>query len=317
MTEKIFRMTHIEFKNVPTLELEDLTQECYAYMKTKQFMAQRIFEQQDEIEDIKNQLFYHSIKHVQMYDWLKFVNEQLQQIKQRKDSEKANKEDLDVSNELASSFLIEQNLTISPDVKKNNIAKHTSNKSLNNAEIENLKQVINSLKNENLDLRKENEMLRVENLEKNLSISKLRSEKFILFNELNELTNSLKKVDLKHLNKFYKNYTSNLKLTKSFMPSSLGIKYNILSVQNQLSYLMHTDLVSNKTFSEYVSKTNDTLAKEKAKIGLNIEGDEHELNYESDNFIDLEKYMNLVKKFEEEFDKLCEKNKRRIDWRND
>ena len=106
--DKTFTTTHIEFKTVPTLELEDLTQECYAYMKTKQFMAQRIFEQQDEIENIKNQLFYHSIKHVQMYDWLKFVNEQLQQIKQRKETENHNKEDLNISDDLASSFLYEQ-----------------------------------------------------------------------------------------------------------------------------------------------------------------------------------------------------------------
>jgi len=278
-------------------------------------MAQRIFEQQDELEDIKNQLFYHSIKHVQMYDWLKFVNEQLQQIRLRKDYDKPNKEELDVSDELTSSFLIEQNITTSPEVKKKNIQKQPSSQSLKDAEIESLKQIINSLKNENLDLRKENEKLRVENLEKNLIISKVKSEKFILFNELNELTNSLKTVDLKLLNKFYKSCTSNIKLSKNFMPSSLGIKYNILSVQNQLSYLMHSDLISNKTFSEYILKAKDTFAKEKAKIGLNIEGDEPEVNYKSDNFIDLEKYLNVVKKFEKEFDKLCEK--KRVDWSND
>jgi len=253
-----------------------------------------------------------------MYDWLKFVNEQLQAIKLRKESENSNK-DLDVSEDLTSSFVYEQ-MEKSPDDKKKEkaIPKPPSNLTLKDTEIENLKQVISTLKNENLDLRKENEMLRVENLEKNLTISKLRSEKFILFNELNELTNSLKSVDLKLLNKFYKNYTSNLKLSKSFMPSSLGIKYNILSVQNQLSYLMHSDLISSKGFNEYVSKAKDTFAKEKAKIGLGVDADEPEVHYENnDNFIDLEKYVNVIKKFEKEFDKLCEKNSRRIDWRND
>jgi len=122
-------------------------------------------------------------------------------------------------------------------------------------------------------------------------------------------------VDLKLLNKFYKSKTSNLKLDKSFMPSSLGIKYNIVSVQNQLSYLMHSDLISNKNFNEYVLKAKETFAKEKAKIGLNIV-DEQEVNYENDNFIDLEKYVNVVKKFEKEFDRICEKNSRRMDWRD-
>lgn len=104
--DKTFRTTHIEFKNVPTLELEDLTQECYAYMKTKQFMAQRIFEQQEEIETLKTQLFYHSIKHVQLYDWLKYINEQLHLIKLKKES--VPKEELNFSEDLASSFVYEQ-----------------------------------------------------------------------------------------------------------------------------------------------------------------------------------------------------------------
>ena len=103
--DKTFRTsTHIEFKNVPAYDLEDLTQECYAYMKTKQFMAQRIFEQQEELEIVKNQLFYHSIKHVQMYDWLKFINEQLQHIKLKKESEN-NKEDMNLSADLANSLI--------------------------------------------------------------------------------------------------------------------------------------------------------------------------------------------------------------------
>jgi len=314
--DKTFRTTHIEFKNVPTLELEDLSQECYAYMKTKQFMAQRIFEQQDEIESIKSQLFYHTIKHVQMYDWLKFVNQQLQQIKLKKEAENTVKVDLDVSEDLAHSFVYEQAQNErTPIPEKKTIPKTLSNLSLKDTEVDYLKQTINTLKNENLDLRRENEMLRVESLEKNLTMTKLRSEKFILFNELNELTKSLKMVDQRLLNKFYKSHTSHLKLDKSFMPSSLGLKYNIVSVQNQLSYLMHSDLISNKNFSEYVLKAKDTFAKEKAKIGLNI-GDEQEVNYENDNFIDLEKYVNVVKKFEKEFDRICEKNGRRMDWRD-
>lgn len=105
--DKTFRTTQVDFKTAPSLELDDLTQECWAYMKTKQFMAKRIFEQQDEVETLKNQLFYHSIKHVQMYDWLKYVNEQLQMIKYKKEKDNP-KEDLNLSEDLASSFVYEQ-----------------------------------------------------------------------------------------------------------------------------------------------------------------------------------------------------------------
>ena len=45
--DKTFRTTQVDFKTAPSLELDDLTQECWAYMKTKQFMAKRIFEQQE------------------------------------------------------------------------------------------------------------------------------------------------------------------------------------------------------------------------------------------------------------------------------
>jgi|LauGreDrversion4_2_1035121.scaffolds.fasta_scaffold565129_2 hypothetical protein len=104
--DKTFRTTNVEFKNVPTLELEDLTQECYAYMKTKQFMAQRIFEQQEEIETLKSQLFYHSIKHVQMYNWLKHINDSVHSIKVKREIQ--NKEELNLSEDLANSFVYEQ-----------------------------------------------------------------------------------------------------------------------------------------------------------------------------------------------------------------
>ena len=78
-------------------------------MKTKQFMSQRIFEQQEEVETLKNQLFYHSIKHVQMYDWLKNVNEQMNVIKLRRDRDNHIKEEFNLSCEdLASSFVYEQ-----------------------------------------------------------------------------------------------------------------------------------------------------------------------------------------------------------------
>ena len=196
--------------------------------------------------------------------------------------------------------------------KKKNISSIPSNTNLKEpSEIENLNKIINTLTNENLELKKENELIRVENLDKNLTISKLKAEKFILYNELNELINSLKTIDLKVLNKFYKNYSSNLKLSKGNMPCSMGIKYNVLSVQNQLTYLMHSDLIASKVFSEYVTKTKEAFSKEKLKQEESVFNNvnNNEINVATpENFIDLDKYMIILKKFENEFEKICDKN---------
>ena len=89
---------------LPVKDTESLKQECYGYLKTKQFMAERIFEQQKEIESLKNQVFFHSIKHIQLYDWLKFMNEQMKLIS----TSKKEKNDISVSHhELENSFIYE------------------------------------------------------------------------------------------------------------------------------------------------------------------------------------------------------------------
>lgn len=159
-------------------------------------------------------------------------------------------------------------------------------------------------------------------MDKNLTISKLKSEKFLLYNELNELINSLKAVDIKLLNKFYKNFASSTKLSKGYMPSSLGIKYNIMSVQNQLSYLLHSDLVTCKGYTEYVSRAREAMSKARADDDNvhNIVVNEKELKLvenTEENFIDLDKYVSIVKKFESEFEKVCDRNLRRNDYRNE
>ena len=106
MTDRIAR---IQFSKVQTQDLKDLTTECYAYMKTKQFMAHRICEQQGEIETLKNQLFYHSVKHVQMYDMLKHLNEEIQILKNRKESENNLKDNINISADLVNSLIYDQN----------------------------------------------------------------------------------------------------------------------------------------------------------------------------------------------------------------
>jgi hypothetical protein len=205
--------------------------------------------------------------------------------------------------------------------KKKMFSRNPSNNNLKETnELDNLNKIINNLKNENLELKKENETLRVENLDKNLIITKLKSEKFLIYNELIELVNTLKTVDIKLLNKFYKNLSSNSQLSKNYMPSSLGIKYNILSVQNQLSYLMHSDLVSAKGYQDYLTKAKDTFSKarEEEDVDNNIlKNEEVNLKEEQENIIDLDKYILVVKKFEKEFENICDKNMRKSNLKND
>jgi hypothetical protein len=104
------------------------------------------------------------------------------------------------------------------------------------------------------------------------------------------------------------------------MPSSLGIKYNILSVQNQLSYLMHSDLVSAKGYQDYLTKAKDTFSKarEEEDVDNNIlKNEEVNLKEEQENIIDLDKYILVVKKFEKEFENICDKNMRKSNLKND
>lgn len=192
------------------LRPEDLAQECNAYMEIKHFMSQRILEQEEEMEQLKTNLLYHSGKHIEMYDWIKNINENLNSLNIRKDS------GLNFSGDIIDSI----------NCDDNNI------NNFNNSEL--------LLKNENLDLIKQNEALRTEIATKNLQISKLSSEKLMLINELIELMISLKRVNLNSLNKFFMENSEEVK-DRIQITSALGLKYNILSAQHQISCLVKGD----------------------------------------------------------------------------
>lgn len=49
----------------------DLSQECYGYLKTKLLMAKRISEQQIEIENLKNSLFKMTSNYTNLLDLFK------------------------------------------------------------------------------------------------------------------------------------------------------------------------------------------------------------------------------------------------------
>ncbi len=69
-----------ELNNSSNCEFNDNYQECAAYMKTKQFMGNRIFEQQAEIDKLKSQLFYQALKNNQYLDWIKHLELQLKKL---------------------------------------------------------------------------------------------------------------------------------------------------------------------------------------------------------------------------------------------
>jgi len=279
---------------MPVKDTESLKQECYGYLKTKQFMAERIFEQQREIEALKNQVFFHSIKHIQMYDWLKFMNDQLKLFSQQKKE----KVDQNLNNELENSFIyeIDEFDTTGKKMKSPSPKTLLNNKNLQN-ENEELTKAINMLKTENVELKKQNEILKIENLEKNLLLNKTKSDKFVLFNELNELVHSIKTIDIKLLNKFYKKYNQDKVFTRNEMPYSMGIKYNIITAQNQLAFLIHSDLIASKSFSESYNKINDTLSEERNKL----KNDNNPEKCQAKDSIDIDNYLNVISQFEKDF----------------
>jgi hypothetical protein len=249
----------IEFKTYNTnSDFQDLSQECTAYMKTKQFMAKRIFQQQEEIEALKLSVLYHSAKHLQLYELIKSLLEQIEAFKK-------NKNEMIINDELVNSF-----------VMNDDDSKEFGCLSYEHID-KNMNEII--LKKENLEMCKDIERLNVILLEKTLEINKLTSDKFILFNELNELVMSMRKVDLSELNAFYKEHTKMFNFSKLEMPCTKGIKYNILSSQNQLIKIIKGDLIKKKLNS--AEPNADT--------------------------IHLDNYMNILNGMEDDFDKLLDK----------
>jgi hypothetical protein len=203
-------------------EEEDIQQESLAYMKTKLFMARRIFEQQAEIETLKEQLLQQNIKYMQLFESIKLTGGQTNGAN--------NRDPLNLSGDLANSLDLEGE----GKEKDNNVM-------MSNTEFNLLESVCNDklyekvilqLKGENLELTKELEALRANNMISQLSISKLTADRMLLYNELCELTFNLKKMNLEVLNKIYKETAKNKSVT-----SGLGIKINILSACGQIAMI--------------------------------------------------------------------------------
>jgi hypothetical protein len=261
---------------------DDMAMECNAYLKTKLFMAKRIAEQQSEIETLKEQLYYHTVRHTQMYDSLRQINEQLNFWSKCK----FQVDEVNLSGELASSVVIEEE----KEIFKNDFNENDKDK------------IINCLKNENLELRKELEILKTENLERNMFINKLTNDKFILFTELSELVSSLRRVDLNKLNQFYMMNTEkdalminsiSVEKNSSFkMISSMGVKYNILSAKSQL-----TLLINNSIKNETDKKLYESLNFNENKVNNNVIIHN---NFDNQNYFNVEKLIGVIKSYEDE-----------------
>jgi len=101
------------------------------------------------------------------------------------------------------------------------------------------------------------QILNNEIIEKTIENNKLRTDKFILMSELNEILTSLTRIDLDKLNEFYLKNISKNNLAKYLMPTAKGIKFNIISCQNNLAKIIKSDFLKN----EEIEKLNKNLAK--------------------------------------------------------
>lgn len=195
-------------------EFQDDKLMCNAYLKSKLYMAKIIYKQQKEIEYLKEQLISQTNRNNLVCECLNNLNDRIYKLESS-----ANK-DLDVSGELIKSIDLREH-------ENKNEGSRDENVLLNDNE-----KIMSDLKKENLDLRKELEKIKTENLDKQSSINRLTHEKFLLFMELDELVNSLRKVDLNLLNDFYLKNNN-----RTYIPAAMGMKFNIMSAFTQLNLL--------------------------------------------------------------------------------
>jgi hypothetical protein len=91
-------------------------------------------------------------------------------------------------------------------------------------------------------------------------------------------------------------------LNKFEMPSAKGLKYNVLSAQCQLGKIIKSDLTTkklNRIEEDHLMKDEDKYEKE--------DNERNNKNYVNSKIFQLETYLNLLKKTEEEFDALLDR----------
>lgn len=263
----------IEMKQTKKYDKEDLAQKSNAYLKTKLFMAQRIAQQQKEIDSLKEQLNDMTLKHSEMYDIVRCINEQLSS---KDDTVRplmllGSQDNIDLSQSFTDSVIFEEKQQQTPQVSQKEQSPRASHKD---------DKITQLLKNENLELNKKITYLKTKQKEDSLMINKLIYDKYILFSELNELITSLKNVDVNLLNDFF---LKNSEANKRDSVSSMGIKYNILSAHSQLLLL-------------------DQKSNEKSQISVIENNKNIELLKQTSDckYVNIEKHVAIIKQYEEE-----------------
>lgn len=257
------------------IDQEDLAQECNAYLKIKYFMANRILELERDLESTNKQLSLQIVNNLQLCDLFKQIHIINMLGNKQENSLDISKESVesivlqDINNE--NTYSISQNksnynnedLIIPIKCNKckttDNII-NDENVGINNHDLINkikLDVSLNEVVNQNIELYKENARLKDEIRVLNFRCSKIATEKIIILNELNELLNSLNQISFKDLDKLHKEklkqYPKFISDVNSwYIPSSLGIKYNILSTYSTISSIVQN---VNKDIS---NKENET-----------------------------------------------------------
>ena len=310
---------------------EDLAQECNAYMKIKYFMAKRIAELEANYGSLQKDYALQVGRNLELLDWFKSIETTIRDLRSEKIEKKENSFNLS-KDSIESIYIFEKGaesqsnqsnqskefvdcgeensktktkcekmmMNITQEQKQNlNHPFYIVNDDVLTQENErNDIQKIEDLKNENLELYKENLKLKNEINMRNFKVSKLTTEKLLLINELKELLNSLDKVDQKTLHNFFKENKikknqKNIynKYNHLDIPSSLGIKYNILSTYSVIGTI--------------ISKVEENKSLPDSKYDFTD--------------VDLNKCKNIFKNFEKDFERMLNKNlkKKRILYESD
>lgn len=168
-------------------------------------------------------------------------------------------------------------------------------KELEEGKTDKFERKIKLLVEQNFSLRKINDNLIQELNKTRLELSKVSHEKFSLFSELNEIIESLLKIDLDELNKFYLD-SLNINLSRSSIYSAMGIKYNILSASNALglhaiNHSFRLNLGKNENFENKINSASDYEKDEylgqlfSEKYLQNIRERFHEYDNELNNYV--------------------------------
>lgn len=195
----------------------DLSQECYSYMKIKQFLADRLTQQQEEIDTLRKKVKYYIARDVINKDVIDKLVNQLGVLKKREGS-----------------FSLCSEEAVSEDLEKE------------------------SKENKKIEEAKAEDQYEEELIEE---INKLSVDKFILFNELNELVMGLKRCNLDKLNEL-------LMKDKGFfpqeeMPIINGLQLNVLSAESQLCKIIKKDQKqNNRKITQESINYYDALIKE-------------------------------------------------------